>query len=92
MTTADVAGAYYRKGSHVFWVLVQQDIVLRNYQTNVAVQLDSDQRRVWELLDGAHSVEQITHCLAADERVKLRANDIIDLIGTLEVGGFLLRT
>ena len=79
----------FRKNDKVFWVLVQDEIVLRNYATNVAVQLGSDQRRVWELLDGAHTGDQIVQHLSGDASVKIRANEIFDLIATLEAGGFL---
>ncbi|WP_162631821.1 hypothetical protein [Burkholderia sp. JP2-270] len=72
-------------------MMVKDDILLRNYSTNMAIQLDPQRRRVWELLDGAHTQTQIAEKLRLDEEFGLGAAEIADLIATLEINGFLIR-
>lgn len=84
--------ALLRKSSQVFWVQVQDEILLRNYASNVSVQLGRAQRAVWELLDGAHTADQIVECLASKPNCQLCINEVHDLIASLESSGFLTQT
>lgn len=81
----------YRKGDRIFWVMVKEEILLRNYSTNVAIQLAPQQRRVWELLDGAHTQQEIVKKLLADGGFDLGTSEIVDLIATLKFNGFLVQ-
>lgn len=80
-----------RKSSQVFWVQVQEEILLRNYASNSAVQLGRAQRAVWELLDGSHTADQIVERLASEPNCQLRIDEVHDLIASLESSGFLTR-
>lgn len=87
--SSTLAVSHYKKAAHVFWVLVGNDLLIRNYETNVALQLSGFQRRAWELLDGAHTIAEV------GERLKVSdcsppQSELESFVASLEATGFLV--
>jgi len=88
--SATLAASHYKKAAQVFWVLVGDDLLIRNYETNVALQLSGFQRRAWELLDGAHTIAEIGEKLKVADPGSPPPSELESFVTSLELNGFLV--
>lgn len=87
---ATLATLHYKKAAQVFWVLVGDELLIRNYETNVALQLSNFQRRAWELLDGAHTVAEVGEKLNEVRPGSMPHSELESFVTSLELHGFLV--
>lgn len=49
----------FRKSHFVFWVQTDEGLILQNVNTNIYIELNHIQEKVWSFLDGTFTAEMI---------------------------------
>ncbi len=74
------------KGKEIPWNFIDEEAVLLNLDSGHYYILNDTGRRVWELLDGEHTVEEIVECIFEEYEVEREkaSQDVFRLLEELE--------